>query len=73
MTAFGTFPGIFFQNYLNKSTGKTVYNLMILTFCIFLAAISTLGINIPHTIHQNEIDGGVMSITPYCIGLPEGN
>ena len=66
MTVFGAIPGIFFQFYILKMTGKTVYNVIILTFCIFFAAISTLGVNIPHTIHQGEVEGGVFDFSEYC-------
>ena len=53
MTFMGTIPGIFFQGYIIKTTGKQSYVLILLTTCLLIAICMALGINI-HTIMSSK-------------------
>ena len=54
MTLFGTFPGIFFQKYLIKITGRVSSTVIVLTICLFTGMIASIGINIPKIMYENE-------------------
>lgn len=53
MTLLGTGPGIFFQTYLVKSTGRLSYTVVIFTSCLLISAFSVSAINIPLLVHRS--------------------
>ena len=65
MTILGGLPGMFFQGYLTKMTGRTSYNVFILASALVVAVLGTLGIGIPIFVHQSQ-EVNLFAIQDYC-------
>lgn len=52
MTVLGALPGMYFQTYIVKETGRKSTTVYLLATCLVLAAISMLGVTIPVMTHE---------------------
>ena len=62
MTLVGALPGMFFQTYVVKVTGRPSATVFILSSCLVLAAVASIGVGIPATIGE----GDLLELGQYC-------
>jgi hypothetical protein len=66
MTAFGTLPGIFFQAYAIKVTGRVSTQVFLLISCLSLATVSIFVLTIPTLIHKAQMGAQIFALAKYC-------
>lgn len=66
----GSFPGLFFQNYMREKTGRISPQVIVLNSVLVIILVSTLSIQIPQMLHKSQTitEGapGLWDLTPYC-------
>lgn len=66
----GSFPGLFFQNYIREKTGRISPQVIVMNSVLVLIVVSTLGLQIPQIVHKGQSSAanapGLFDITPYC-------
>ena len=65
-TFLGTFPGIFFQDYMIKTTGRVSNQVVILLICIAITIFLIIGINIGISQHKVLLGENNWKFNDYC-------
>lgn len=66
MTFMGTYPGIFFQDYIAKKTGKVSPQVILLNTMLFSAMVATIVVSIFTIKHKVEEGSDMFKTEGYC-------
>lgn len=66
LTLAGSIPGIFFQQYAVRKTGRVSTQVFFLSAVILVAILSVTTLNIPQILHQRELGENLLKISDYC-------
>ena len=66
MTFLGTLPGIFFQAYAIKATGRVSTQVFLLLFVLSLATVAMFGLTIPNLTHKAQEGVKIFALTRFC-------